>query len=564
MITLALALAFAADEAADPIAALDAAMEAELARTGELSLPDAPPVYLARTHALLLEHAEVTASFGGILSTSTDPIHRGYAEIRVGSPAFDNTGFGGWQTGFVSFGLPARITEQGARLGLWRAFDQSYKEAVEQHARKSAQFVPPPDHPGDYTLVTPIDARDVTAPPLDIPALEALATNLSAVLAEDFDGVRLVRGEAFVGAESGTHLIRDTSGLVVQRPVAENSLQVVMHARAADGMLLSDHCYYTARTTADLGEVTGLSAEVRERAAALAALTTAPALDEEYVGPVLFEDSAAADLFRFILVPQLEGTPSEVPFDSFLGELGSGATSDVRLGRRVLPVGWSVVDDPRADPTFPGSFAHDSEGTPSERVDLVEDGIVRTALMSRVPRSDIPATNGHARGGLSERARGRASQVTVTAPKAQSPRQIHRRAFSLARSYGHDHYVVVRRLQEPSARLRDEPFAWLSDEEAAMVPAPLAIVRVFADGREEVVRGARFTPVQRYALRDIAAVGSPHTLDYLASAGGSPADSGPTSGLPTRITAPAVLVGELEIIPAPGDPRDVPLLGRQP
>ena len=188
------------------------------------------------------------------------------------------------------------------------------------------------------------------------------------------------------------------------------------------------------------------------------------------------------------------------------------------------------------------------------------DGIVRTALMSRVPRSDIPETNGHARGSLSERGRGRASIVDVQAPGADKGKKIHKKAMALARSYGHDHYVVVRRLQEPSARLREQPYAWLSDEEAAQLPMPLSLVRVYADGREEVLRGARFTQVQRYALRDIAAVGEPVTLTYLASMGGAPVDATPTAGLPTRINAPEVLIGELELVPAPGDPRSVPLL----
>lgn len=562
MMPLLLSLAALAESpASDPLAAMDAAMSAELERSAELSLPDAPPIYLARTHALVLERSQVTASFGGILSTEDDPLHLAYTEIRVGSPTFDNTGFGGWQTGFSSVGMPDDITEQAARLHLWRSLDRSYKEAVEQHARKSAQFVPPPDHPGDYTMVEPREVREEPAQAPDHAALEALAKQLSGALAEGFDGVKLVRGEVFVGAEAGAHIVRDTTGLVVQRPLAENSVQVVLHARAADGMLLADNHYVTARSTAELGEPAALTEQVRRRAADLAALTKAPALDAEYVGPVLFEDSAAADLFRFVLVPQLEGTPNEVPFDSFFGEMSNASASDVRLGRRVLPIGWEVSDDPTADATFPGSFTYDSEGSPAQAVHLVHDGIVRTALMSRVPRQGIDATNGHARGSLGERARGRASVMTVTAPKTDSAKAIHKRAMALARSYGHDHYVVVRRLQEPSARLRDSPYGWLSDEEAAQVPQPLAIVRVFSDGHEETLRGARFSPVQRYALRDVAAVGPSTTLTYLASSSGQPADGSPTAGLPTRITAPAVLIGELEIVPAPGDPRAVPLLG---
>ncbi|TNE86178.1 MAG: hypothetical protein EP330_23115 [Deltaproteobacteria bacterium] len=560
MLALLALLAHAADPAADPIAAVDEAMVVELARTAELSLPEAPPIYLARAHAMLMEQADIEASFGGLLRTRHDPYQVAYVEVHVGTPEFDNTGFGGWQNGFVQASIPKIVTEQGVRLELWRALDRSYKEAVEQFARKSAQFTPPPDYPGDYTLIDPIQVQLDPGPPVDHDALEALAKRLSGALTAEFDGVKLVRGEAFVGAESGVHLMRDTQGFALQRPVAENSLLVVMHARTDDGMLISDHTYLTARSAAELGEPDAIEADIVARAEALAALTKVPALEEEYVGPVLFEETAAADLFRFVLVPQLEGTPDEIPFDSFFGEMGQASAGDVRLGRRVLPLGWEVRDDPLADPTFPGSFAYDSEGTPAQSVTLVEDGIVRTALMSRVPRGDIDGTNGHGRGSLSARAQGRASIVEVSPPKADSAKKMHKKAMALAKSYGHDHYVVVRRLQEPSARMRDEPYAWLSDEEAAQLPRPLAIVKVYADGREEVLRGAQFTQVQRYALRDIAAVGESTTWNYLASMGGAPVDATPTAGLPTRITAPSVLIGELELVPAPGDPRAVPLL----
>ena len=115
-------------------------------------------------------------------------------------------------------------------------------------------------------------------------------------------------------------------------------------------------------------------------ASALFEIAEAPALDQEYVGPVIFEDGAALDLFRYLLVTQLQGTPPEVPFDSFFGELGGSRNDAVRLKRRVLPIGWSVSDDPERDSSHPSSFHYDAEGTPASDVSLVEDGIVRFTI----------------------------------------------------------------------------------------------------------------------------------------------------------------------------------------
>src|SRR5690606_4826915 len=204
---------------------------------------------------------------------------------------------------------------------------------------------------------------------------------------------------------------------------------------------------FMARDPADLGDPAALAAEVARMRQALGALRDAPALEDEYVGPVVFEDEAAVDLFRYLLLPQLEGTPPEVPFESWFGDLGSlrGAT---RSGRRVLPPGWTVVDDPTADPGHPGAFTHDVEGTPARAVRCVDDGIVRELLMSRVPRHDQRESNGHARAALGSRAEGRASLTTVEPPQRVSSARLRRAALKAAKAYGRDWYLAVRSLQE--------------------------------------------------------------------------------------------------------------------
>ena len=341
-------------------------------------------------------------------------------------------------------------------------------------------------------------------------------------------------------------------------------MRAILHARTSDGSVLADDLYLVGRSLEDLPPTDQIHETLRERMALLDEASSAPAWEDEYVGPVLFEEDAAADLFRWVLVRQLEGTPGEIPFESFFGDLTSGSSSDVRLGRRVLPQGWSVYDDPSEDLRFSGAFTHDNEGTPAQKVELVTDGIVRNALMSRVPRADLDASNGHARGSLTEVARGRASIVHVQAPRRDSARKIHKRALALASSYGHDHYVVIRQLQEPASRLFGDPRAYLTDDQALQLPPPLVAWRVYSDGREEMYRSVEISEVQRYALRDIAAVGEPVTMDYLASAYSFPAAEGAVQGLPTRITAPSVLVGELELFPAPPERQKPRLLDPPP
>lgn len=550
-----LAAAYAADLPSDTV--LDA-LSAELTRAPELKLPDAPKLYHARYHALLLDQVDVHASLGALVSSDDAPLRAVGVELRVGDASYDNTGFGGWQNGFSLGWMPMRPTEASIRDDLWRLTDRAYKQAVEQYGRKRSQVEPSPDRPPDYapgaTLVKDLGtaAASPSAPLVD------LAVGLSGATAKGPEGAGAIeRMEAWVGHEAGRHAIVDNTGSRIVTPQSEVSIRVGAHVRAKDGELLTDERLWSTREVGQLPAKDAMIAEASAMTAALLAASAAPKLDDEYVGPVVFEGDAAVDLFRWLLVPQLEGTPAEVPFETWFGGLGDRGNS-VRMGRRVLPPGWTVVDDPTFTPTSPASYTIDVEGIPAQRVDLVTDGIVRGLVMSATPREEIRASNGHARGMPGRRASGRVAELVVTPAKALSAKKLDRAAATTARAYGRDWWFVVRRLQEPAVMALDSG-GWFDVTENPL-PPPVALVRRYADGREEIVRGANFAGVSRLVLRDLVA-GAPVEGAWMASSEG-PTETGlgPTEGLATWARVPSVLVGELELVPRQSDPNDVPVL----
>jgi TldD protein len=540
----------------------------------QLTLPDAPPLYHLRYHLYDLHQAQAQASFGSLVASDAAPFLALGAEVRVGSPAFDNTGYGGWESGFGRIGMPEQLTERALRLGCWQLTDDTYKDAVEQFARKAAAFTPPPDHPGDFQTET-------SQPGVTLamrgkyhhmePAPEGWAEQLARATSAGFptDG-SLELGSVIVAVERGSHTIVDSEGTDLQLPHSEVILRAMAHARAEDGALLSDHRSWILLGT-ELPSEDELAAIAADLASELSAWTHAPTLDEEYVGPVIFEDQAAVDLFRTLLVSQLEGTPPPIPFEARFGPMGEGfsfaddgAGGGARLNRRVLPAGWSAEDSPLhkgdSDPSF---MPIDMEGTRSTLpVQLVEDGIVRTLLMSRTPRKDIPTgTNGHARGSLGSRPAGRVAQLEVTPGKRVSERKLRRIALELAAAYGHDHVILVRRFQDDTVRAQDRAdgggFSFMGDE-GSRLPVPLALYKVYADGREEPLRGAAFTKVDRWVLRDIVAAGEQVEGRYLAPFEPGGMSFSPIVGMPTTLSVPTVLVEELELVPVNADPRSKP------
>ncbi|MEZ4319432.1 MAG: metallopeptidase TldD-related protein [Myxococcota bacterium] len=534
------------------------ALKAEMARASELSLPDAPPLYALRYRLALMQQREVHAELGSVLVEDATPYHGLGVELRVGTPMYDNTGFGGWENGFVRGSLAADPTPHDARQAAWRLTDLAYKQAVEQHARKSSQFTAPDDYPGDWAEMPPVVADDGWATLTGSDALRARVIELSDVFTPAGD--RLQKGQVVLGQEAGGMVLIDRDGTEVRRPMEEVTLRAMAHLRTDDGQMLTDSRLWSVRQPDQLPEQAEMVAELERMRDDLLALAESPSLTDEYVGPVLFEGDAALDVFRYLLVPQLEGTPAEVPYDSWFGDLGE-AKDPVRIGRRVLPEGWSASDDPRADPSHPSSFLHDWEGTPAQRVDLVDDGIVRDLLMSRVPRKGL-APNGHARGFLGYRASGRVTQLSVEPNKAASSKKLVKKGLKMAQAYGRDHVLVVRRLQEDAVRAADATSSMFgfTEEDVLRLPPPVEVVRVYADGREEVLRGARFASVQRFVLRDIALAGEQRTGTFLAPIAGDYASMSPTEGMPTRISAPDILVREIELVPTSGDPRDKPVL----
>ncbi len=528
--------------------------EIEKQRAG-LTLPDAPELYHLRYRLQVLRSATAVASFGSPVARDESVDHTLGVEVRVGSPMFDNTGFGGWEDGMGAISLPIELDDLAIRRGVWRVTDMAYKQAVEHLARKEAQWQPPPDHAGDYSLTGAVVADDGHGEIPPSTAIQDLAVRLSGAFV---GGTNVDVAEVHVGAEGGAEWVVDSEGTAVLRPLQEVSFRAVVSVVSPDGARVSDERLWTGRALTDLPAEEAMISEIVALQAEATAVGQAIPLSEEYVGPVVFEGDAAVALFRWLLIPQLEGTPPPVAFDSFFGDLGGSNGPSVRVGRRVLPEGWTARDDMTSFPNHPAWALHDAEGTPARPVSLVDNGIVRDLLMSRVPRPGL-TSNGHARGYVGSVATGRASMLTVEGPNAKSTHGLYAVAAKAARTYGRDGFLVVRRLEEPAVVAMTDPDRAAEEK---TLPNPLVVVWRDTSGNETPLRDMSFSATERFVLRDLLAAGPRRSASFMAPFSGDASGLGPTAGLATYLSAPDVVVGELEVVPVasdPGDGRIVPL-----
>jgi len=170
-------------------------------------------------------------------------------------------------------------------------------------------------------------------------------------------------------------------------------------SQAADGMSLRDAVTFPRarrRAPAQRGRI----AQGHYRTGRnVTALSKAPK-GEDYSGPVLFEGAAGAQIFAEVLARNLVLNRRPVA-DGGRGGGAQNSELDGRMGARVLPDTFDVVDDPtqtewRGRPLF-GTYKVDREGVIAKPLRLIEKGVLKSYLLTRQPVKGYEGSNGRAR-----------------------------------------------------------------------------------------------------------------------------------------------------------------------
>jgi hypothetical protein len=536
--------------AADPAAeAIEAAVEAELARALELRLPDQPPPWYVRASVIDGAVATVGTAFGERTLFGASPYRQARVEVRVGSRELDNAHFDmgyGNRSGLDARDLPDEPSVVAFRRELWLGLDQSYKGATEQYSSKLAAREGRTQDEAPLPSMYEEPARVLPPLAFSVPDAARLEAQVSAA-SRPFAALPWIEDGSAIGRVwNGRRYLADTEGMAAWMPAGLAVIRVEAVTEASDGARLRNARWWVGRTAEDLPELAELERASAELASWLEGLRDAP-VERDYLGPVLFESAAAVELFRQLLHSEISGTPpNEAAPDPYNTEPAPAPRA--RKGRRLLPEGWWLVDDPQGTPGCAGSYTIDHEGVEAQRVEAIQDGVLRELLMSRRPREGEPGSTGHGRGlGMDAKAALPAA-VTITPKRAVSSARMRRKALALARQAGLDYVLVVKRLTPP-ALAEDFQIAFTGDGPLAGLSRPLEVYRLYADGREEPVRGLRFLGVDRRALRDIALAGPTqppvNVLDTTPQGGRY--SLGAIGGLPACWAVPPVLITELEL-----------------
>ncbi|MBA3457728.1 MAG: hypothetical protein H0T42_31890, partial [Deltaproteobacteria bacterium] len=298
-----------------------------------------------------------------------------------------------------------------------------------------------------------------------------------------------------------------------------------------------------------------------------------------YSGPVLFEGEAAVGVLRFTLAPNLGGTPVPEGLSPQEAKTFGGALTD-KVGLKVTAPSLSIVDDPTAreggGKALIGGYKIDDEGVPSQRVEVVKDGTLKTLLLSRTPSQKGQVSNGHARrtaeGGAFH---GSATNLFVVGKGAIPRAALRKKLLAQARADGLKFALVIRRFDDAAITSapefsRRELVQLIKTTDQQLPPPTVLAYRVYPNGKEELVRGAQLAEVPIRAWKDVLGVSKETTTyNFLAASegqlqlrltGGTDDGFVPSGGIESAIVTPDLLLKEIDVLSTSAGERPAPIL----
>jgi predicted Zn-dependent protease len=555
-LALSVALPAAAQQPAAPVL-LDT-MTTELHRAftslGKQGDPKQLPPYFLSYSVSDASLVSIRAQFGALADSSANRIRVADVQVRLGSPTLDNTHGTHRGSAVSSLELPLGDDREALSRSLWLATNTGYGNALDNYLRVKTEAevrAKEEDTSPDFSQEAPQEHLGKPAPPVVVnrAAWEQRVRALSRVF-RDYPDV--YQNMVMLTAQNETDYFASSEGSRVVTPHLQARVVMFAVTRAEDGMDLFREQTFEAETVDGLPSQAEMEAAVRALGQSLEALRKAP-VTEPFDGPAILSGRAAAVFFHEVLGHRLEGQRQRGD------EEGQTFTKD--LGQEVLPKFLSVADDPTlltfGKTWLSGSYEYDDEGQKARRVDLIQDGVLKTFLMSRLPIASFAASNGHGRAQTGRMPTGRQGNLIVTSTNSVPEAELRKQLIEEAKKQGKPYGLYFEDISSGFAvTTRSSP--------QAFQVIPLVVWRVYVDGRpDELVRGVSIVGTPLAAMKRIQATGDKREV-FNGECG---AESGT---VPVSAVAPAMLVSEIEtqrqpqgtarppILPIPGAPAAAP------
>jgi predicted Zn-dependent protease len=506
-------------------------METELNRAkADLAKSDPAPYFLSYT-----VHDQdvivIAGSFGGLLTDSAVKRRSADVTMRVGSPELDNTHGQSRSSGMTSEMLPLDGNAEATSRVLWEMTDRAYKRAAPAFLNvktNTAVQAEEEDKSPDFSKEQPKVhvGEKLTEPPFDRKQWEEEIRRLSGAFRKYPD---VYYATVMLQVSNVNSRMVTSEGSEIATPGASVRLVMEAQTRADDGMDLLRVETFQAPAASGLPSEAELNKKIEKMAVDLKALRSAP-VAEPYAGPAILSGRAAAVFFHEVLGHRLEGHRQR--------DEEEGQTFTKKVGQEVLPKFLSVADDPTKKEIegvkLAGTYEFDNEGVPAERVEVIQDGVLKNFLMSRMPIKGFQTSNGHGRSQPGLMPTGRQGNLIVTSTQTVPESQLREKLIEEVKKQGKPYGLYFDDIQGGftlTTRSLPQSFQVL----------PVIVYKVYADGRpDELVRGVDIVGTPLAALTRIMTTGDKqHVFNGVCGA-----ESG---SVPVSAAAPAMLFSEMEV-----------------
>jgi TldD protein len=506
-------------------------MQGELSRaTADLTRTDPAPYFVSYT--VYDENLVIlVGSYGSLLTDAALLRRQADVTMRVGTPALDNTHGQSRSSGVTSGTLPQGDDSDALARVLWELTDREYKRAAPAYLNvktNTAVRAEEEDKSPDFSKETAVTHTAEAATPsgFDRVSWESEIRRISGAFRKYPE---VYFATVVLQVQNSNARFVSNEGAAVVTPSASTRLVMEAQTRADDGMELLRVETFQAPSASGLPSEVELTGKVDRMAADLKALRSAP-VAEPYDGPALLSGRAAAVFFHEVLGHRLEGHRQK--------DQEEGQTFTKKVNQEVLPKFLSVADDPTiqeiAGLKLAGSYAFDNEGTPAQRVEVIQNGVLRNFLMSRMPIKDFSQSNGHGRNQPGLMPTGRQGNLIVTSTQSVKEAQLRQKLID-----------EVNKQNKPYGLYFDDIQGGFTLTQRSLPQAfqvlPVIVYRIYADGRpDELVRGVDIVGTPLAALTRIMLTGDEqHVFNGVCGA-----ESGQ---VPVAAVAPAMLFSEMEV-----------------
>ena len=506
-------------------------MQAELERA-KTSLAKTDPAPYFISYEVYDQHTmSIAGTYGTVVSTNAGNHRWADVTMRVGSPAMDNTHNENRDSGITSGALPLTDDRDAIARTLWELTDREYRRATPAYAKvmtnNSVQAAEEDKSP-DFSDETARSAVDAPAAPIAFhqKEWEERVRKISGLFRKYPE---IYSSTVSLQVEQTTSYFVSSEGSKVETPGLVARLVVEADTRADDGMDLVRVETFESTSPDGLPAEAELTAKEEKMASDLKALRVAP-LAEPFDGPALLSGRAAAVFFHEVLGHRLEGHRQRGDTE--------GQTFTKKVNQPVLPTFLSVYDDPTLGTIngipLSGTYSHDDEGVPSQRVPLIQDGILKNFLMSRMPITNFAKSNGHGRHQAGFMPTGRQGNLIVQSTKSVKDSEMRAQLIAEVKKEGKPYGLYFEDVQGGfTLTTRELP--------QAFQVLPVIVWRIYPDGRpDQLVRGVDIVGTPLASLNRILLT-SDKTEVFNGVCG---AESG---SVPVSASAPAMLFSEMEV-----------------